>query len=48
MLEYYKGMNGSDPRYSVGWEGWEHSVVILPNEDIYGFGDQDQPRNGKK
>lgn len=49
MLEDYRGVNqGSNQRYKVGWEGWQYSVAILPNRDLHGFGDQDQPHNGKK
>ncbi len=48
MLEDYRGMNSSYPRYKVGWEGWQYSVSILPNGDLYGFGDQDPPHNGEK
>lgn len=48
MLADYRGRNGLDRRYDVGWEGWQYSIAILPNGDLYGFGDQDQPHNGKK
>lgn len=48
MLEDYLGKSNDLPRYSVGWEGWRMSVSVLPNGDREGFGDQDQPHNGKK
>lgn len=41
MLEEYRGATGNYPRYNIGWEGWPYSVAILPNGDLYGFGDQD-------
>ncbi|KAL3692525.1 hypothetical protein R1sor_006176 [Riccia sorocarpa] len=46
MLEDYLGSEGQ--RWSVGWEEWVLSGLVLDTGDVYALGDQDPIHNGKK
>ncbi|KAL2630167.1 hypothetical protein R1flu_014853 [Riccia fluitans] len=46
MLEDYLGSEGQ--RWTVGWDGWVLSGIVLDSRDMYALGDQDPIHNGKK
>ncbi|KAL2620839.1 hypothetical protein R1flu_001044 [Riccia fluitans] len=46
MLEDYLGSEGQ--RWTVGWDGWVLSGIVLDSGDMYALGDQDPIHNGKK
>ncbi|KAL2636314.1 hypothetical protein R1flu_007793 [Riccia fluitans] len=46
MLEDYFGSEGQ--RWTVGWDGWVLSGIVLDFGDVYALGDQDPIHNGKK
>ncbi|KAL2632184.1 hypothetical protein R1flu_016870 [Riccia fluitans] len=46
MLEDYLGSEGQ--RWTVGWDGWVLSGIVLDSGDVYALGDQDPIHNGKK
>ncbi|KAL2609573.1 hypothetical protein R1flu_028146 [Riccia fluitans] len=46
MLEDYLGSEGQ--RWTVGWDGWMLSGIVLDSGDVYALGDQDPIHNGKK
>ncbi|KAL2609054.1 hypothetical protein R1flu_027627 [Riccia fluitans] len=46
MLEDYFGSEGQ--RWTVGWDGWVLSGIVLDSRDVYALGDQDPIHNGKK
>ncbi|KAL2620985.1 hypothetical protein R1flu_001190 [Riccia fluitans] len=46
MLEDYLGNEGQ--RWTVGWDGWVLSGIVLDFGDVYALGDHDPIHNGKK
>ncbi|KAL2643815.1 hypothetical protein R1flu_011402 [Riccia fluitans] len=46
MLEDYLGSEGQ--RWTIGWDGWVLSAIVLDSGDVYALGDQDPIHNGKK
>ncbi|KAL2643716.1 hypothetical protein R1flu_011303 [Riccia fluitans] len=46
MLEDYLGSEGQ--RWTVGWDGWMLSGIVLDSGDVYALGDQDPIHDGKK
>ncbi|KAL2641549.1 hypothetical protein R1flu_009136 [Riccia fluitans] len=46
MLEVYLGSEGQ--RWTIGWDGWVLSSIVLDCGDVYALGDQDPIHNVKK